>query len=69
MLAINRFPLIIDVVPSQILNNPGAQELFIIKVAYLLREFGRAASKFLVKSINVFNQIPVKIIEIELKSR
>ena len=55
MLAINRFPLIINDVPPQIIFNPGVQKLFITKVAYLLREFGRAASKFLVKSVNVFN--------------
>ena len=57
----NRFPPIINDVPPPvrvILNNPGGQKLFIIKGEYLLKGFGRAAFKFLLKSI-----------KIELKSR
>ena len=60
---VNPFPLVISDVlptppPSVIINNPGGQKLFIIRVAYLLKGFGRAAFKFLLESINI-----------ELKSR
>ena len=57
----NRFPLIINDVPTPphvIINNPGCQKLFIFRGEYLLKGFGRAAFKFLLKSI-----------KIELKSR
>ena len=43
--------------PPIIVNNPGGQKSFIIRGAYLLKGFGRAAFKFLLISI-----------EIELKS-
>ena len=50
----NLFPLIInDVPPPLIINNPGGQKLFIIRAEYLLRGFGRAAFKFLLKSIEI----------------
>ena len=53
----NPFPLIINDVPPPppsppvIINNPGGQKLFIIRGEYLLKGFGRAAFKFLLKSI------------------
>ena len=50
----NRFPLIInDVPPPLIINNPGCQKLFIIRGEYFLKGFGRAAFKFLLKSIKI----------------
>ena len=51
----NPFPLIINDVPPPrlIINNPGGQNLFIIRGEYLLRGFGRAAFKFLLKSIEI----------------
>ena len=57
---INRFPLIINDVPTPplITNNPEGQKLFIIRVADLLKGFSRAAFNTLLKSI-----------KIELKSR
>ena len=60
LLPTNRFPLIINDVPPPpvIINNPGGQKLCIIRGAYLLKGFGRAALKFLLKAI-----------EIDLKSR
>ena len=61
----NRFPLIINDVPPPIRNNPGAQKLFIIRVSHLLKEFGRAAFKFLLKSIEIELKLLVKSIEIE----
>ena len=59
----NRFPLIINDVPTPppplIINNPGSQKLIIIiRGAYLLKGFSRAAFKILLKSM-----------KIELKSR
>ena len=51
----NRFPLIINDVPPPlpIMNIPGGQKLFIIRGEYLLKGFGRAAFKFLLKSIKI----------------
>ena len=52
----NRFPLIINDVPpppSLIINIPGCQKIFIIRGEYLLKGFGRAAFKFLLKSIKI----------------
>ena len=52
----NRFPLIINDVPpppSLIINIPGGQNIFIIRGEYLLKGFGRAAFKFLLKSIKI----------------
>ena len=53
----NPFPLIINDVPPPpsplIINNPGGQKLFIIRGEYLSRGFGRAAFKFLLKSIEI----------------
>ena len=59
----NRFPLIMNDVPPPppfpvIINNPGGQKLFIIRGAYSLKGFSRAAFRILVKQI-----------KIELKSR
>ena len=58
--AINRFPPIINDVPPPpspplIINIPVGQKIFIISGEYLLKGFGRAAFKFLLKSIK--NQI------------
>ena len=55
----NRFPLIINDAPPHppvIINNPVGQKIF--RGAYSLKGFGRAALKFLLKSMNI-----------ELKSR
>ena len=54
-LSVNRFPLIINDVPppSLIINIPGGQKVFIIRGEYLLKGFGRAAFKFLLKSIKI----------------
>ena len=51
----NPFPLIINDVPPPPLNNKysGGQKIFIIRVEYLLKGFGRAAFKFLLKSIKI----------------
>ena len=45
LLLCNRFPLIINI--------PGGQKIFIIRGEYLLKGFGRAAFKFLIKSIKI----------------
>ena len=64
--------------PPVIINDPGGQKLFIIRGAHLLKGFGRAAFKFLLKSIKIelksriiYNSInnPFESITIELKSR
>ena len=70
----SRSPLTINDVslpPPLIINNPGGQKLCIIRGSILLREFGRAASKFLLKSTKIFNynSFLLKSIEIEAKSR
>ena len=52
----NRFPLIINDVPpppTVIINIPGGQKIFIIRGEYLLKGFGRAAFKFLLKSTKI----------------
>ena len=53
----NPFPLIINDVPPPhppvIINHPGCQNLFIIRGAYLLKGFGRAALKFFLKSLTL----------------
>ena len=53
----NRFPLIINDVPPPvppvIINIPGGQKIFIIRGEYLLKGFGRAAFKFLLKSVKI----------------
>ena len=56
----NRFPLRIDEVPTPPRNNKqsGGQKLSVIRVAYLLKGFSRAA-------FNIF----LTSIKIELKSR
>ena len=49
--------------PSEIINNPGGQKLFIIRGAYLLKGFGRAAFKFLFKINENRSKIPLESIE------
>ena len=51
----NPFPLIMNDVPPLIMNIPGGQKFNITRGAYLLREFGRDASKFFLKSTKVCN--------------
>ena len=63
----NRFPRKINDVPPPIINNPGTQKLFIIRRAYLLREFGRSAFKFLFKQIEIEFKFLLKSSEIELQ--
>ena len=58
IIGVNRFPLIINDVPPPphppvIINIPGGQKIFIIRGEYLLKGFGRAAFKFLLKSIKI----------------
>ena len=54
---VNPFPLIINDVPPLpvIINIPGGQKIFIIRGEYLLKGFGRAAFKFLLKSNKIIN--------------
>ena len=39
--------------PLPIINNPGGQKSFVIRGDYLLKGFGRAAFKFLLKPIEI----------------
>ena len=48
----NRFPLILNDLPSPLIsNNPGPEKLFCIRGAYLLKELDKAAFKFRLNSM------------------
>ena len=51
----NRFPLIVNDVPPRPPNNKYSRwsKIIIIRGEYLLKGFGRAAFKFLLKSIKI----------------